>query len=301
METQNVELCLDGFRYFYRVYPNHESNLDPIVIFGGMFDSMDTLTKYAQYINQTAPVILADLPGCGCGTADPLPPHYDFDFSADALLKILTTEQIHRVNMWATSANTYPSFRFAQLYPDKINRIIMSGTEKEIPSYQVEQLKNSITLLEQKQLDAFACLLTDLLTCRDLQKPVKKRRAVEKITRMALCTFSLDQQNKYKQNLLRFLNSPSLDLTSPPDITTLIFTGEHDPFTTPEYCLEVAKLLPEAFYTTVQQADHLFRLEQFRVTMDLVMNFFSGRALDSVPNCTSIEYFNKSMPSALAA
>ena len=60
METQNVELCLDGFRYFYRVYPNPESNFAPFVLISGSFQSIDTRKERAKWLNQFAPAIVFD-------------------------------------------------------------------------------------------------------------------------------------------------------------------------------------------------------------------------------------------------
>lgn len=299
MEKQNIELYLDGFRYFYRVYPNPESNLAPIVVLGGVFQPMDTLTRYAQYITQFAPVILVDLPGSG--DADPLPEHYDVDFLTTALLKVLTTRQTPRVNVFAASYSTPIAYRFGQLHPDKVDRMVLTGIMKGIPSYLVKPVETTLTLLQEGRVGDFANFMTSILTCQDKQKSINKRRLVERIMPSMLKKLSPDHQNKYKQNTLRLLNHPPLALTPPPNISALVVTGQHDPYTTPEYCREIAKSFSNSLYTTIRDADHLCHLQQLQTTMDLITNFFMNRPLESVANCTPIEYFGKQPPIEPAA
>ena len=47
--TRTVELRLDGFRYFYRVYPHAASYLDPIVVLTGAFQSLDAWKRLAWH------------------------------------------------------------------------------------------------------------------------------------------------------------------------------------------------------------------------------------------------------------
>ncbi len=295
MDKHNVELSLDGFRYFYRVLPNPESNLDPIVLLGGIFQSIDTWTKYAQYLNQFAPVILVDPPGSG--DSDLLPAHYGADFLAASLLKVLVTERVPRANVVASSYSTPIAYRFGQLYPDKMSRMVLVGTMKETPPDQVENCKTALTFLQTQQMKEFTKIVINHLICQNPQVSINRRSLVARILRFTLLKLSIECRNKYQQNILRWMNHPPLDLTDTPDVSALIFTGRHDSFTKPEYCREMAQSFSDGVYTTVQNADHLVHIQQFQTTMELTMNFFMGLSLESVANCTPIEYFNQPMKS----
>ena len=299
METQNIELCIDGFRYFYKVYPNAKSNFAPFVLISGTFQSIETWKKHAEWLNQFAPVIVFDAPGIGL--SDPLPAHYDFDFLANSLLKVLEIEGVSRVNLLGISYGTPIAYTFAQLYPHKVNRMILAGVMKEIPADQVEDIQKSITLLQGEKIDDFVDTVIQRLICQDKQKHVEKRRSIERVVRSMLSKASTDDLEKYELNHLRLINHPPLDLTTPPDVPTLVFTGEHDTCTPRHHCLELAEALSKGIYTTIQNADHLFHLEQFLTVVGLAADFFLELPLDALEGCTPIEYFDKQLPIEAAA
>ena len=299
MEIQNVELCIDGFRYFYRVYPNSESNFAPFVLISGSFQSIDTWKKHAEWLNEFAPIIVFDPPGVGL--SDPLPAHYGTDFLANSLLKVLEMEGVPRVNLLGISYSTIVAYSFAQLYPHKVNRMILGGSMAELPADRAEVIQKSITLLQEGKTDDFVDSVLQFLICQDKQKPVARRRSTERILRSVVSTSSTDDLKKYEQNMLRTIGLSQLDLTEAPNVPTLVFTGEHDTCTAPRHCLKFAKALSKGIYTTIQNADHLFHLEQFLILVELAANFFLEMPLESLEGCTPIEYFDKHLPIKTAA
>ena len=82
-----------------------------------------------------------------------------------------------------------------------------------------------------------------------------------------------DDLRRYVWNTQRLLALDALDLARPPRVPTLVFTGEHDPFTPPERCRRVARHIPGARFTTIEQADHVFHLERFDEALRLLMEF----------------------------
>ena len=299
MEKQNVELRLDGFRYFYRVYPNPESNFDPFVLISGSFQSIETWKKHAEWLNQFAPVIVFDAPGVGL--SDLLPAHYGLDFLANSLLKVLEIEGVSQINLLGISYGTPIAYTFAQLYPHKVNRMILAGVMKEVPADQVEDIQKSIILLQEGKIGDFVDTVIQRLICQDEQKHVEKRRSIKRIVRSMLSRASTDDLEKYKQNHLRMITHSPLDLTVPPDVPTLVFTGEHDTCTPRHHCLELAKAFSKGIYTTIQNADHLFHLEQFLTVVGLAADFFLELPLEALEGCTPIEYFSQQLPIEAAA
>ena len=78
----------------------------------------------------------------------------------------------------------------------------------------------------------------------------------------------------------RLLHHEPLDLGAAPAVPALVFTGEHDVYTRPELCHEVASAFESATFTTIRSADHLFHLECFDATLALVAWFLRGEPLD---------------------
>ena len=104
---EDVELDLEGMRYYYRAYPigtlqvgdrqlpDFQRDSDflpprpgnetaPILFINGAWQRMDGWMRHAEYANRIAPVILLDQPGNG--TADTAPAHYGLDFYESVLL-----------------------------------------------------------------------------------------------------------------------------------------------------------------------------------------------------------------------
>ena len=290
MHTRDLELRLDGFRYFCRLYLNPESDLDPIVFVSAAFQSMPAWTKLATHFNRIAPVILVDPPGVG--SSDPLPARYGADFLATALLKVVEAVDARAVNVVAPSYSSFVAYRFAQLHPGRLTRLVLAGTMKELPSRYVRLFESSVELLRRGRIDAFEGLVLRALTCRE--HLAEKGPLVKRIMRSTLRSLSPTARKQYEQNIRRLLLLHPLDLATAPRVPTLIFTGEHDNITRPRHCREVAAALPDAVYTTIRRADHLVHLHQLPTVADLIESFLLGRTLEDVPGCTPMEFFGRS-------
>lgn len=70
-----------------------------------------------------------------------------------------------------------------------------------------------------------------------------------------------------------------------------MFTGEHDVYTRPAACREIAQALPDAWFALIEHADHLFHLERFETTLALLDRFYSDEPLHDVPGCRDVERF----------
>ena len=295
MNRRDCELRFDGFRYFYRVYPNPAGRIEPIVLLTGAFQTLDAWTKLAGYVNRTAPVIVVDLPGLG--TADPLPARYGVDFLASALLKVMEAERVPRANLAAPSYSVPAAYRFAQSRPDIVNRLVLVGTMKEMPLHYVRPLEQSILLLREGRMDAFEAMMLQRLSADE--RLTEKGALVKRVLRSAVRNFSAENRRRYEQNAIRLLSHSGLDLTAGPGMPTLIFAGEHDNLTKPGYGREVAAALPDAAFTTIRRADHLCHLHQFSTCARLISDFFSGRSLESVRACSPMEYFGRAADAAV--
>ncbi|MBM3925089.1 MAG: hypothetical protein FJ320_03760 [SAR202 cluster bacterium] len=94
---------------------------------------------------------------------------------------------------------------------------------------------------------------------------------------------------QYAANTRRLLDHEPLNLDVPVSGPEgLVFTGEHDVFTTPDHCQDIAGAFDHAWLTTIQRADHLFHIEQFDTVVELLLRFMRGRVHGSIAGCEAL-------------
>ena len=151
---------------------------------------------------------------------------------------------------------------------------------KEIPADLRPATTATLAALHAGRVDDCAQRIVDGLLCTDPQKPVARRDLARRLLRSQLERMPAADRERYIQNTLRLLDHDPLDLRAAPPVPALVFTGEHDVYTRPELCREVASAFASAAFTTIRSADHLFHLECFDATLALVAWFLRGEPLD---------------------
>jgi pimeloyl-ACP methyl ester carboxylesterase len=74
------------------------------------------------------------------GRSEPLPPEFGIDFLAECILRIADTHELEQINVIAASYGTPTAFRFAQLHPERVGKVVLAGTMKEIPRHIRDQV-----------------------------------------------------------------------------------------------------------------------------------------------------------------
>jgi len=280
-------LSLRGYRFSYRYFTSPDFTGEPLFFVSGAFQNMHSWKVFIHYVlERRNPVIVADLPGAG-GSA-PLPVNYGLNFFSEALRLILEDINCPRVSIVSVSYGTPIGYTFAHQHPDLVNKLVLAGTMKEIPSHMRASVIENLKQLESGRMTDFAqSALEGLLNCDPLI-PVRRRHATQRVLRAQLASMSKDDQTKYLFNTLRLLVKSPLDLSRPPQCPTLVFTGEHDTFTRPEDCLEIAQSIPCSYFTTIKEADHLFHMEQPGVTCHLSYSFIREQEIDGICGINSL-------------
>lgn len=291
MEHQEFELTLNGYRYYYRMLKCDNEMIDPIFFLSGAFQSMDSWDRFIKYFRDKTTLIFADLPGGG--TADTLPENYGLDFLVASVGKILNHSSIPRVNILSASYGTPIAYEFAKQNPYQVSHLGLVGIMREIPIESKASVHHTITLLRQNRVDEFADEVLNGLLCMDPFKEVNKRNIVSKFFRRQLQSLTPNQIEKYISNTIRLLQQPPLNIDQSPNVPTLVFTGEYDSFTKPDYCKEIADSFKNARFTTIKNADHLCHLEQFNTVIQLFDRFYFDESLDNIPGCNDIEYIRQ--------
>ncbi len=293
MPHQVFELTLHGFRYVGRVIESERALYDPILFLSGAFQTMSSWDRFIRYFHGKTSLIVVDVPGMG--EADLLPEVYGLDFLAESVDAMLSHLGIPRVNVLAASYGSPIAYEFAKAYPQRISHLALAGIMREIPPDQEEPVNHSLACLRRDDLLAFAEVILQGLMCQNPNAEIKSRRAVARLLRSQLLQMTPQHVDRYIANTLRlFLHSP-LDITRSPNVPALVFTGEHDTFTKPSYCKEIARSFPNAVFTTIQSADHLCHMEQFDTVVHLIDRFYEDQPLDDTPGCNTLEYFRRDL------
>lgn len=261
----------------------------PMFFLGGAFQTMASWHGFAAHFAPRTRVLLADLPGMG--DAPPLPRRYGIDALAEAAVAVLDATGFDRAFVVAASYATPIAYRLAQRWPGRVDRLVLAGVMPDIPPHLRTRTAHSLGLLASGARDAFATEVVSGLMCGDASADVARRAVVARLLLGQLRRMTPLDEARYVENTARLLEHPPLDLAHPPPVPTLVFTGEHDVYTTPAGCRAVAEALPDAEFTTIARADHLFHLERFDVTAALLDAFYTRGTVAGVADCTPVETF----------
>lgn len=278
----------EGLRYQYRVMRHSAPEFPPTLFVSGAFQTMDSWARFARAFQPHTTVLLVDPPGMG--QSDLLPAHFGVDFLAECLLHLMDGLGYERINVVAASYGTPAAFRLAQLHPDRLERVVLAGTMKRIPDHIQGKVRESIETALRGDLETWGDQVVEGLLCRDLSLPVERRTLSERVLRGGLARMSDHELQQYAENSTRLIEHEPLDVglrIRGPEV--LAFTGEHDCFTIPADCREVARTFERGWFTTIDRADHLFHIEQFDVVVELLLRFARGTLGEHAPGCAPLE------------
>jgi pimeloyl-ACP methyl ester carboxylesterase len=280
-------LTIGGLRYCCKVLWHPQPAFEPTLFLSGAFQTMESWARFANAFAPETTVVLIDPPGMG--RAAPLPASAGVDFLADAVLGALDHLELRRINLVAASYGTPAAYRLAQRFPSRVARIALAGTMKEIPPHVRERVRATIAAATARDREGLAQQVVDGLLCHDPAAAIARRDLAKRVLRGGLVKMSGQQMQQYAANTARLLEHQPLDVRHPiRGPKALVFTGEHDCFTLPEACLEVAAAFEQAWFTTIRGADHLFHLEQFDAVCGLLLAFMHDRAAGGVEGCAPL-------------
>jgi pimeloyl-ACP methyl ester carboxylesterase len=295
MDSTDIKLNCHGYDYYYRVIEGKNNNFAPTFFISGAFQNMDSWKRFANAFSNETTIILVDLPGTG--KSDVVNDEIPLDFFAEAIYKIIQETCIEQMYLVSASYGTPIAYTFAKNFPEYVSKLVLAGTMKEIPFHMRGKIIQSVKLAEKYLMDEFAWFAThNGLLCLDPRKNIVRRELALRVLNAELKNMTRNETERYIMNTLRLLNYQSIDINESPDVDTLVFTGEYDVFTIPEYCREIASSFPNAIFTTIKNADHLFHLERFKTTLQLLLRFVQDLPLETIEACNKIEYLFKNQP-----
>ena len=270
----------DGHVYSYRYYKGPTSSGHaPILFLNGAFQSMDSFQRFVRDFVSESDVLVIDLPGTG--RSDPLPASFGLTWLADALNDFMTEQEIAPAFVVASSYSSALAYKFAQLYSEKISALALYGLMASFPTHMRTLLLDSIEYAKRGDTQSLAeVCVSGMLNSNEA---VYRSRATRRVLSKQINSMSARELAQYVTNSNRLLEEDPLDLTKPPQIKTLLFTGEFDNFTMPEEVHKIASAIPQSLFCLVRHADHIGHLERPDVISAILKRFRDG-LLDDEPS-----------------
>ena len=294
MSFREYRTSREGLSYSYRVIEHPAPRLTPTLFVSGAFQTMDSWSRFGRAFSPHTTVLLVDPPGMG--RSDLLPADRGVHFLAECLGQMLDECGLRRCSVVAASYGTPSALMLAAIRPEQVDRIVLGGTMKELPPHLRERIAGTVELARRRDRDGLARECVDGMLCHDPEKTINRRERAARILRDGIVRLSDAELLRYAANTERLLRHEPLDVTTRvagPE--ALAFTGEHDVFTRPEDCREVASAFERAWYTSVRHADHLFHLQQPEAAIELTFRFVARTLTPGATDCWhGLEILNES-------
>ena len=206
------------------------------------------------------------------GETGVLPDEFSFEFIAQSIQHALDELGIEKVNLLGCSYSSLTALTFAKNYPSRVNRLLLGGAMSRLPKRLEFQFEEMLLLLRHHNIDRFAEIFLNLLTnpqCLPNRVFARVRERLSRVLRYP----SVGALEQFKQNTRRIINYGQFDLSNMPNLEVLCFTGEFDHFVPLSCSAEIASAFAASEVRMIPNADHMFHIEQFRMTVDLMLNF----------------------------
>ncbi|MFF1655316.1 alpha/beta fold hydrolase [Streptomyces sp. NPDC058255] len=276
-----------GYKSEGRTLWHGDPAAETVVLIGGALQRKSAWGRFEAALAQTFHMFTVDLPGWG--DADTLPASYGLDFLAGALHNLLEAAGHRQVHVLGASYGSGIAHRYAQTCPQAVRSLVLAGPLLWVPDAVREDLRRTVDLLADEHMEGFAELSADIILRSTPGERVTRQSAVRRILRSMFRDIGAADRDKYRNNTLRLLEqapSPQPPITAP----VMVATGEHDLFTPPDLCREVASACVDARVVLVRGVDHAMHLELPDLAGDLLTRFATGQSLDGLAYCQPVEY-----------
>ena len=250
----------------------------PVVFLGGAFQSFTSFKSEVELVYQTHPVILLDLPSQGSN--DQLAPELDLKDFSSLLKGFFEVQGVEQVIMVGISYGSAMATLFAAEYPDFVQRLLVSGITCFRRDTLVLLLEDSLNLLAQGELKAFAATAVSNLINHNRMQETEVGKTYRRLLYRQVARLNDNEQKRYAQNTQRLLRFDGF--TKFPTCPTLVATGEFDNFTLPEENAAFAASCADAQFAVIEDADHLSQFERRDITSDLFYRFILDQSIEGI-------------------
>ena len=238
------------------------------VFVGGVFQTIDKLGPLTEHWKKRYRLILIELPGFG--HSDYLPTEFGCDFTADCIAEIVRYLRLVDPVVMGTSYSTPSVYRYVAEHQDEVRALILAGSSTKINKMMEYQIRLMLWVIQSEKSDWFPHTFTEVM-CNKNSKNTPNLLRIHHILQRSLGRLNDEDRKKFISNSMRFIHAELPDIRV--DVPTLVFTGEHDQFTTAERLSEFAKQCWDLRIVRIHGADHLFHMEQTEKMLALVDEF----------------------------
>ena len=277
--THRTTHHLGGLRYFStELNPNHH---EPALIWiGGSLQPVESMSRFNAEYARYRRFIGIDLPGMA--DADYCPSDLGPDYLADCIEQVVREYRLHRVDVACASYGGFTALGYCARYPHRVQRLLATATMPEVPPEVRAGYEAYIEAARQGDAETMARLFAGQLFNEERMAQIPKAAALNRAFQRTVRRISRDDMDKVAANTQRLLNF-SVDLPDRLPIRGLFLTGEFDPITPPSAMESLTTKFEDGQVTCIENADHMFHLEQPLVFFELMRAFLADEPLDSIP------------------
>jgi pimeloyl-ACP methyl ester carboxylesterase len=276
-----------GYHCESRLVRTTAPHLAPLLMIGGAFQRKETWGRIEREFLAHMDVLTVDPPGWGAG--DLLPDRHGVAFLADAVCHMVDELGLDEVNLIGGSYGTAIAYRIAQQRPERVVRMVLVGTMTAIPEHARTAMRRTMEHLAERRMEEYAEAAVDILMNRDRIGSVTAGARVRSFLLRRMVNLPEGEVEQTYANTWRLLNQEMVDTTRPPAPPVLVATGEHDTFTTPDLCRQMASTCRDSWFAEVSDADHMVFLERTAELADLATRFLAAQPLTGLPYCRTVE------------
>lgn len=278
--TETVSFLGNSYKIEYLAFC-HAENLHktPVVFLGGAFQSFISFKSEVELVYTTHPVILLDLPSQGGNSQ--LAPELQLEHYAELIELFCQAQSLNRLMMLGISYGSAMATLFATAYPQRVERLLLSGITCFKRDSLITLLEDSLDQLAQGKMQEFATTAVCNLLNHSRLKQTEIEATHRRLLFRQISRLNENEQARYAQNTERLLSFSGFK--SYPTCPTLIATGEFDNFTLPSENAAVALLCEQATFALIENADHLSQMERKQEASTLFHSFMCEQPLTDIP------------------
>ncbi|MDK1475806.1 alpha/beta hydrolase [Streptomyces sp. 549] len=285
--VEEHHLRFADFAFTCRVLTQEQPVAPPLLLLGGSSQDRYSWVRHERWLGRLSSVITVDLPGYG--TSDFLPARYGIDFLAAATRHMLTELGITRVNLVGACFGGAIAVRFAQHYPQMLERLMLVGMTTRVPDDYAESAARWRGMVAEGRTADIADELVQRFVSSPAAGPVRRQAAMARFLHRQFVEQGPRELEMWVEHNTRLAAHEWYRPEPLPRLPALVVTGEHDTLTTPCMGRDVARCLPAARFTTLKESDHLAPVERMAEFSELVALFCTDQPFDDLPSCNPVE------------
>ncbi|WP_433859757.1 alpha/beta fold hydrolase [Streptomyces kronopolitis] len=280
------QFTYQGYAFACRILECPEPVTEPIVVMCAAFQNIRSYHRYDKFWRDSATIICMEPPGSY--SPDPVPRTVGYGFDADALAYLLDELDLSRINLLGISLGAAPTHRFAQEYPERVARLMLTGAALgDTARRGAAELEHWLSL---RRADVFGHKMVELCVNGDPTRTVRNRVAVRRALLDHLSSASEAELVRYLAVAQRLADHPATLPGRISGIPALCVTGEHDELAPPDLTRTMAAGIDGAAFTTMRETCHVSFLERHADWADLVLRFFTDQPLADLDYLTGLEH-----------